>query len=302
MTALAEFAERKLLPPEYLARRHVSDEPGGGIRFEYGVDARARIRKTAESAHPTFWARGDTRSMRILGHQLAGRFANRSDKTLLIVEGESDALTLWFHRRPALGVPGSTMAHILTREDVAWANRAMIIREPGDAGEKFVQLVAKRLRDVGFTGEIFEVSLAPYKDASELHIAAEGDRERFAAALDAAIATASPVLVEQPALGGELLSAADLLDSQEEHIDYLIDGLLPKGGIMLLVGKPKCGKSVAARNLALAVCRGSSFLGRATQQAPVLWLCLEETKGAANGRSVIWACSVTTRSISSAGT
>src|SRR5580704_7199004 len=40
MTALAEFAERKLLPPEYLARRHVSDEPGGGIRFEYGVDAR----------------------------------------------------------------------------------------------------------------------------------------------------------------------------------------------------------------------------------------------------------------------
>lgn len=107
MSALAEFAECKRLPLECLERWHVADEPGGGIRFDYGDDARARVRKTAASAHPTFWARGDTRPMRALGCHLAGRFAKRSDKTILISEGESDSFTLWLHggRRSVYRVP-----------------------------------------------------------------------------------------------------------------------------------------------------------------------------------------------------
>ena len=76
----------------------------------------------------------------------------------------------------------------------------------------------------------------------------------------------------------DLCSAADLLASADEQIDYLVDGLLPRGGIMLLIGKPKSGKSVLARNLALAACRGTSFMDRSCEKVPVLWLCLEETK------------------------
>ncbi len=53
MSTLAEFAGLKKLPVEYLERRHVTDDPGGGIRFDYGGDARARIRRAAGSAHPT---------------------------------------------------------------------------------------------------------------------------------------------------------------------------------------------------------------------------------------------------------
>ncbi|HEX4014104.1 MAG TPA: AAA family ATPase [Candidatus Cybelea sp.] len=266
------------MPVDYLTRRQVSEEGGSALRFDYG-DARARIRKSAETAHPTFWARGDGRPMRAYGHQLAEKFAQRPDKKiLLIVEGESDTLTAWFHRRPCLGVAGATMTHTLLLDDVSWAESVYAVREPGDAGAAFVQNVARRLREVGYTGQIFEISLTEHKDVSDLHIAVEGDRERFAAELDAAIAAAVPIKEASQPGRTTLLSAAELLSSAEESIEYIVDGLLPKGGIMLLVGKPKCGKSVLARNLALATCRGSTFLGRRVEKATVLWLALEETR------------------------
>lgn len=199
MNPLAEFAKRKLLSLEYLDRRRVTDEVSGGIRFDYGGDARARIRKAAVSAHPTIWVHGDTRPMRVMGHQLVGKFAEQSEKTLLIVEGESDTLTAWFHHRLAVGVPGATMTHILTADDALWATRVIVVREPDEAGAAFVLAIASRLRAVGFSGEILELLLDPYKDVSELHVAVGGDRERFAQALDVAIASASAVDVKEEA-------------------------------------------------------------------------------------------------------
>ncbi len=279
MTALTEFAERKLLPIEYLKRRHVSDEPGGGLKFEYGSEARARIRKTAASSHPTYWQQSDARPMRALGYQIAGRFADADDKTLLIVEGESDTLTLWFHRRPSLGIPGCTMVHVLTREDVVWASRVLVFREPGEAGKKFVETVAKRLREVGFAGAIFEISLDNYKDVSDLHVAMAGDRERFATMLDAAIAQATPVAIEaKPASASGLgvLSDDNLLALAGEHVDWLVEGLLRESGIMVLSARPKVGKSELARNLVKAVATGTEFLGRRCRKGKVVWVGLEE--------------------------
>jgi hypothetical protein len=279
MTALETFGELKMLPVAFLQRRGLSDEPGGGIRVNYGDNCRPRVRKNPQSAHPTFWANGDTRPMRAFGHELAAKMASGQHKTLLIVEGESDTLTAWHHRWPCLGVPGATMGHTIERADVDWAERVGIVREPGDAGAKFVQAVAKRLRALGFTGEIVEITVHPHKDLSALHIAVNAERDAFSTALEAALAAATPVAAEvAPSSEPSLLSAADLLNSQGESVEYLIDGLLPRGGIMLLVGKPKCGKSVLARNLALAACRGSSFLGRDTEKTTVLWLCLEESR------------------------
>lgn len=280
MSALAEFAERKLLPLECLQRWHVTDGPSGGICFEYGDDARARIRKSAASAHPTYWARGDTRPMRALGYHLAGWFAKRVVKTVLISEGESDTYTLWLHRRPALGVPGATMAHVIAYDDVSWAQRAIIVREPGDAGAQFIALVAKRLRDVGFAGDIFEISLEPHKDISELHIAVGGDLECFSQALDASIARAVVVEVS-PDNGavcqtGDVLTFDDLARKCTEQIDWFIEGLVRGSGILLIASQPKVGKSDTARNLTKAVATGGKFLGRQCRRGKVLWIGLEE--------------------------
>ena len=60
-----------------------------------------------------------------------------------------------------------------------------------------------------------------------------------------------------------------------EPIDFLVDGLFAQG-LYILGGSPKVGKSWLALQLCLAVCTGTPFLGRKTQQGEVLYLALED--------------------------
>lgn len=61
--------------------------------------------------------------------------------------------------------------------------------------------------------------------------------------------------------------------------DWLVDDMLPASGTSIVVAKPKVGKSTLVRVLAVAVSQGAPFLGRVTQQVPVLYLALEENAG-----------------------
>jgi hypothetical protein len=74
-------------------------------------------------------------------------------------------------------------------------------------------------------------------------------------------------------------SVQDLLSEPEETTEYVLDGILPTAGTSLLASKPKVGKSVLTRCLAVAVARGADFFGRATVQGPVLYIALEEKRG-----------------------
>ena len=76
--------------------------------------------------------------------------------------------------------------------------------------------------------------------------------------------------------GFNFKTLGELMEEPEVPIDWLLDGLLVRGTVSLLAAKPKTGKSVFARGLALAVAQGRSFLGRTTNQGGVLYLCLEE--------------------------
>jgi AAA domain/Bifunctional DNA primase/polymerase, N-terminal/Primase C terminal 1 (PriCT-1) len=75
-----------------------------------------------------------------------------------------------------------------------------------------------------------------------------------------------------------LIQAQDLLASEEPETEWLWDGILPAGGLSLLVAKPKVGKTTLAFNLALAVAGGRDFLGKKTKQSPVVYLALEEKR------------------------
>ena len=55
--------------------------------------------------------------------------------------------------------------------------------------------------------------------------------------------------------------------------------MLSVGGISLFVGAPKSGKSTLTRQLAMAVARGGSFLGRKVKKGKVIYLALEEQEG-----------------------
>jgi hypothetical protein len=76
-----------------------------------------------------------------------------------------------------------------------------------------------------------------------------------------------------------LISAHDVMAADDVDQTWIWDGILPAGGMSLLVAKPKVGKTTLAFNLAVAVSRGEEFLGRKTTQGPVVYLALEEKKG-----------------------
>jgi hypothetical protein len=71
------------------------------------------------------------------------------------------------------------------------------------------------------------------------------------------------------------ITAPDLLAEPDEKVDWVVDGLLPAGGLSVLAGKPKVGKSVLARYIASRVALGKRCLGRKTVGGPVLYITLE---------------------------
>ena len=76
----------------------------------------------------------------------------------------------------------------------------------------------------------------------------------------------------------KLMNFDEFLDKPDGELDWLVDGWMAVGGTSTVVAKPKVGKSTFARNLSLSVARGSEFLGRRTEQGPVIYLALEETE------------------------
>lgn len=62
----------------------------------------------------------------------------------------------------------------------------------------------------------------------------------------------------------------------ESATSWLVQNLIPMRGVSIVAGCPKVGKSTLARNLALAVSAGRSFLDRATKSGPVVYYSMEE--------------------------
>jgi hypothetical protein len=71
----------------------------------------------------------------------------------------------------------------------------------------------------------------------------------------------------------------DLAALSTVTMDWLIEGVLPRAGLLMLASAPKVGKSELARNLARCVAAGTPFLRRRCQQGTVVWIGLEESPG-----------------------
>ena len=65
-------------------------------------------------------------------------------------------------------------------------------------------------------------------------------------------------------------------DGKPAIIPFSVKGLLTAGGMSLLAGKPKQGKSSLSRHLAQCVSQGAPFLGRDTEKGQVLLISLED--------------------------
>ena len=107
-------------------------------------------------------------------------------------------------------------------------------------------------------------------------------RLRHQVALQAAQETSSDAAPNPPPsvaqCGLELTALSELLAEPDEAVDYLVEERIARGSVVLLAGKPKAGKSTAARGLALEVARGGSWLGFRCLPRPVWYLALEDKR------------------------
>lgn len=86
------------------------------------------------------------------------------------------------------------------------------------------------------------------------------------------------LLVKENSSGFEFTTLRNLLMEEPEDVSFIWEETLPSGGFSICSAKPKVGKSTLARNLAVSIAAGDTFLGRATVKGRILYLCLEEKR------------------------
>jgi RecA/RadA recombinase len=67
-----------------------------------------------------------------------------------------------------------------------------------------------------------------------------------------------------------------VIESTVPEVSFLVEDFVMVGGITLLVGAPKSGKSTLSKQIIASVAKGREFLGRRVEKASVLFVTLDE--------------------------
>ncbi len=167
ISRLAALAESKKLPLEFLHKCGLSDDPSG-IRIPYkdldGSSARSQIR-TSDGGW--FWD-NDGNGIVPYGSHYIQRWKAKGVTALSIGEGVTDALTMWFHKIPHLGLPGNKAGNHICLEHVDWVPTLFLTFDNDEAGDDGADNTIKLLREIGYTGSLFRTR-PRLKDISDDH-------------------------------------------------------------------------------------------------------------------------------------
>ncbi len=176
---LVELAAAKQIPVDFLGSLGVTDGRRG-IEIPY-VDAGGELlgtkRRTALAAKDgSWWETG--KPLAVYGlwklEEMCSWGAADEPKILALVEGETDAWALWYHRVPALGLPGASSARSLSKDHLTGFREVAVSVEPDRGGETFARSVPERLAEIGFTGRVSLIRMPEgIKDPQALHAAPE---------------------------------------------------------------------------------------------------------------------------------
>jgi hypothetical protein len=189
---------------------------------------------------------------------------------VVLVEGESDCHTLWFHEIPALGIPGADM----WRDEWAQLLEAVETVYAIDEGDRGGETLRSRLTASPLRDRLRFVTLAPHKDPSALHVAdPDGFRATFQAALDAAVPAVEIQAAEQKAAADEAWAlCADLARATR-----ILEILVPKLRDLGAVGEERAAKllflalvSRLLRRPVSVVLKGPSSAGKSYTTEQVL--------------------------------
>ena len=170
---LAMYSKAKKLSEDFLKTCHISEisiQKAPALRIPYFTDnglegpIRHRINLEKGEVDNRFrWKNGSKPTLyglwRLKDAEKAGY--------VVLVEGESDCHTLWFHGIPAIGLPGAKSWKEEWRRYFENIEKIYTIIEPDAGGEAVQRWLAKSdIRD-----KVFIVRLGEYEDASGLHTA-----------------------------------------------------------------------------------------------------------------------------------
>ncbi|MGC8879882.1 MAG: phage/plasmid primase, P4 family, partial [Anaerolineae bacterium] len=189
--SLAEYAALKRLPHAFLTALGVGECTHNGrsaVVIPYydthGRQVAVRYRLAATGERRFIWKKGS----QVQPYGLWRLPEARQAGFIILVEGESDAQTLWYYGIPALGIPGATCWR------AEWATyltdlTVYVWQEPDAGGMQFVTQIAATL-----PGALVLTPPPGRKDASECHL--RGDE--IPALLDALREQARPCAASHP--------------------------------------------------------------------------------------------------------
>lgn len=161
---LANYARAKGLPIEHLQELGLTDfhyvgEPA--IRIPYrnpdGSEAAMRFRTALEKADGRDdrfrWRKGSKAML----YGLERSEGIRKAGYVVLVEGESDCHTLWYHGIPALGVPGANNWKAEWSGHLDGLARIYVVKEPDQGGDTLLEKLA---RSEAIVGRLYVVELA----------------------------------------------------------------------------------------------------------------------------------------------
>ena len=193
------YAEEKKLPADWLAKTFslsAGKERSGQhyVKIPYfnedcqPVVFRKRYPKDAPMRFK--WSQGSAGKLLLYG--LWSLKTVRERGYVILVEGESDTHTLWYLGLPTLGVPGASTYRPEWSEKLKGLKLYLHI-EPDQGGKTFLEQMTKKLRDGGFTGEVYTWSCdkAGVKDPSALFM--EKGKDEAKAYIEAALKDAKKI-------------------------------------------------------------------------------------------------------------
>lgn len=169
---LVQYATAKRLPVAFLKELGLTDYTYRSIpavRIPYrGVDGRessaVRYRLALEGKQKFEWNKGAKTGL----YGLDRLAAARKDGRIIVVEGESDCHTLWFHHYPAVGLPGAATFKPEWVAHFEGIDVVHVIIEADTGGSALLKALAQL--PAPFRNRISLVRLKDVKDPSALHL------------------------------------------------------------------------------------------------------------------------------------
>jgi len=285
--SLEAFAKAKALETELLRQCHVVEGQYRGkpaVLFRYRDtegDLQAVRYRVALTGDKFAWQRGAKPKNLAYGEWWLPQWREKGRREIVLVEGESDALTLWQVGVPAIGIAGANSLSEYHVELLAGFQVA-VWQEPDSGGISFARKASELFQNA-------RVIQAPhgFKDASELWlrcVAEHGEQAKaiFKERVRQLLAQAKPL--EPETITDELTDSINAgTSSLREPIDlgtipepppiaWLVDNIIPSRFITNLYADSGQGKSYLTLYLALCCLTGTPFAGKPVATGKVIYL------------------------------